>query len=406
MKIGLAIESFDASRGGAEQWTSQYAHWLARAGHEVHVVAAHFGSAVGSGEAAFPGRLSQSADGLGSPPHSPPPSTGVVPHLIERPQTRIDFALATERAFEALDLDVTHDMGSGWHCQVFQPHGGSRTAAFEQNLHLLPRWLRPLKRHAAHCLPRYREFRRLTMGQYMAEDRIFIALSQMVARDFERFHGVRRSQIRIVYNGVDTERFSPDHRSHYRQVVRDELGVSDDETLLLIVAHNFRLKGVPVLAAAVERLRGEGWPVKLAVVGGKRPFQASRGDDRSIIYVGPAADTAPYYAAADLYVQPTFYDPCSLVVLEAWASGLPVVTSRFNGAGELMTPGVEGAMVADPSSVDELCSALRPLFDRDVRAGMSAAARRLALANSLERNGRNLLAVYEEVVASRRRAAA
>jgi UDP-glucose:(heptosyl)LPS alpha-1,3-glucosyltransferase len=377
MRIALAIESLDAARGGAEQWTSQYARWLVAAGHEVHVVASHFGERV---------------------------PAGVVAHQIEKPRTRVEFAAAAERELEALAVDIAHDMGSGWHCHLFQPHGGSRTAAFEQNLLLLPRWLRPLKRHISRYLPRYDEFQRLMMGQYMAEDRIFIALSRMVARDFERFHGVRRSQIRIVYNGVDTERFSPDHRVQYRQLVREELGVGDNETLLLIVAHNFRLKGVPALVAAVERLRREGATVKLAVVGGKR---RSRGHSHpGVMFVGPAKDTVPYYAAADVYVQPTFYDPCSLVVLEAWASGLPVITSRYNGAAELMKPGIEGLIIADPANVDELCASLRPLLDPVVRLPMSAAARHLALRHTLGHNARDLLAVYEEVLALRRRAAA
>lgn len=376
MKIGLSIESFDAARGGAEQWTSQYAAWLLRAGHEVHVVAGHFGGDV-------PG--------------------GIVRHQVERPRTRVDFARSAERTLDALRLDVTHDMGAGWQCDVFQPHGGSRTAAFEQNLLLLPRWLRPLKRRAARCLPRYQQFQQLLMGQYMAEDRVYIALSHLVKRDFERFHGVRRGQIRVVYNGVDTERFSPQWQGRYRQVVRDELAVRDDETLLLIVAHNFRLKGVPGLMAAVKRLRGEGNRVKLAVVGGKR---LPRGGPDGVLWIGPAADTVPYYAAADVYVQPTFYDPCSLVVLEAWASGLPVVTSRFNGAAELMTPGVEGDLLHDPGDLDELCAALRPLLNPAARARMSAAARRLALRHTLDRNARELLAVYEEIAARRRRAAA
>lgn len=375
MRIGLAIESFDAARGGAEQWTSQYAAWLAGAGHEVHVVACHFGRNV---------------------------PKGVMPHQMQRPRTRVEFAAAAERTLDALRLDVTHDMGAGWHCDVFQPHGGSRTAAFEQNLLLLPRWLRPLKRRATHYLPRYQEFQRLLMGQYMAEDRIFIALSRMVAHDFERFHGVRSSQIRIVYNGVDTDRFSPEWRARYRQVVRDQLGVCDDETLLLIVAHNFRLKGVPNLVEAVERLRRQGASVKLAVVGGKRRPRV--GHD-GVLWIGPADDTVPYYSAADVYVQPTFYDPCSLVVLEAWASGLPVVTSRFNGAAELMTPGVEGAILKDPGDLDELCSALRPMLEDATRTRMSVAARRLALEQTLDRNARELLAVYEEIAAYRRRAA-
>ena len=376
MRIALVIESLDAARGGAEQWTSQYARWLVAAGHEVHVVASHFGE------------------------HVP---AGVVAHRIERTGTRVEFAAAAERALEALAVDITHDMGSGWQCHLFQPHGGSRTAAFEQNLLLLPRWLRLLKRHVSRYLPRYQEFQRLMMGQYMAEDRIFIALSRMVARDFERFHGVRRSQIRIVYNGVDTERFSPDHRVQYRQVVRDELGVGDNEVLLLIVAHNFRLKGVPALLATVERLRSDGCRVKLAVVGGKRSCGSGR---PGVIFVGAAEDTVPYYAAADVYVQPTFYDPCSLVVLEAWASGLPVVTTRYNGAAELMASGAEGTILDDPANVDELCAALRPLLDPAVRAPMSAAARNLALCHTLDRNARDLLGVYEEILALRCRAAA
>ncbi|HQU46159.1 MAG TPA: glycosyltransferase family 4 protein [Pirellulales bacterium] len=382
MKIGLVIESFDASRGGAEQWTSQYARWLVREGHEVHVVAGGFGKSSAI--------------------------SGIVAHQIERPRSRADFAFAAERLLDSLELDVTHDMGSGWQCDVFQPHGGSRIAAFDHNLLLLPSWLRPFKRQAARCLPRYREFQRLLMAQYMDEQRVFVALSRRVARDFERHHGVRRSQIRIVYNGVDVERFSPDHRPRYRQVVRDELGVTDRETLLLIVAHNFRLKGVPALRAAVKRLRGERLPVKLAVVGGKRHSAGNTvvsGED-GIIFVGPAADTVPYYAAADLYVQPTFYDPCSLVVLEALASGLPVVTSRYNGAGELLTPGVEGQLLDDPADMDELVDCLRSLMDASVRPAMSVAARDLALRHTFDRNCRELLAIYHEVAAQRKRLAA
>lgn len=386
MRIGLVIESVDPARGGAEQWTSQYARWLVHAGHEVHVVAGGFGDVA---------------------------AAGIVAHHVECPKSRTGFAFAAERLLDSLDLDVTHDMGSGWQCDVFQPHGGSRTAAFEHNLLLLPPWLRPLKRQASRCLPRYREFQRLLMGQYMADERIFVALSQRVARDFERHHGVRRSQVRIVYNGVDVERFSPHHRERYRQVVRDELGVSEGETLLLIVAHNFRLKGVPALVEAVGRLRGERLPVKLAVVGGTRHggfvhggYMRGAADQPGVIHVGPAADTVPYYAAADLYVQPTFYDPCSLVVLEALASGLPVVTSCYNGAGELMTPGVEGEIVRDPANIDELVECLRRLVSPDVRAPMATAARALALRHTLDRNCRELLAVYDELLGQRSRRAA
>ncbi len=385
MNIGLIIESLLPERGGAEHWTWQFAQWLVRARHEVHVVAGRFAPEV--------------------------ERTGVITHRIENVKSRIEFAQDAERCLDALDLDVTHDMGCGWQCDVFQPHGGSRRAAFEQNLLLLPAWLRPFKRSTTRWLPRYREFRQLTMGQYMAEDRLFIALSRMVARDFERYHGVRREQLRLVYNGVDVERFSPSHRSRYRRIVRDELGLADDETLLLIVAHNFRLKGVPTLLSAVGRLVSEQERVRLAVVGGKRHHSyvrlaERRGAAAATTFVGPVDDAVPYYAAADVYVQPTFYDPCSLVVLEALASGLPVITSRYNGAGELMTEGNHGFLIDDPSNADELVEALRPLLDEHVRDRMGRAARQLALNHSLERNCREILAIYEEIAARRKRKAA
>lgn len=385
MKIGLVIESLSPERGGAEQWTWQYALWLVKAGHEVHVVA---------------GGLAPDVE-----------QRGIIAHLIGAGKSRIEFAQAAERRLDSLSLDVVHDMGCGWHCDVFQPHGGSRMAAFEQNLLLLPKWLRPLKRTTARWLPRYREFRQLMMGQYMADERIFIALSRMVARDFERFHGVRRDQLRLVYNGVDVERFSPEHRWKYRRVVRDELRVGDDETLLLIVAHNFRLKGVPTLLGAAGRLIAEGRRVRLAVVGGKRRRSFLRlaerlGAEKGSTFVGPVDDAAPYYAAADVYVQPTYYDPCSLVLLEALASGLPVVTSRYNGAGELIAEGVQGSIVDDPSDAGELTARLRPLLDAEVRARMSSAARQLALEHSFEKNCRELLAIYEEIARRRRRMAA
>ncbi|HUY33796.1 MAG TPA: glycosyltransferase family 4 protein [Pirellulales bacterium] len=385
MKIGLVIEHLDPRRGGAEQWTHQFAHWLLGAGHEVHVVAGGFAAGA--------------------------ERTGIVPHRLPRAAGRLEFARAAEDRLDALSLDVAHDMGQGWHCDLFQPHGGSRAAAFERNLCLLPRWLRPFKRRAARWLPRYREFQQLTMGQTIAEERIFIAISRMVARDFERFHGVPRERVRLIYNGVDVERFSPGQRSNYRRVVRDELGVAEDELLLLIVAHNFRLKGVPALLAAVGLLAADGWPVRLAVVGGKRHPAFARlagrlGAGNATRFVGSVEDAVPYYAAADAYVQPTWYDPCSLVLLEALASGLPVVTSRYNGAGELVTEGREGWIVDDPGDPRELAGRLQPLFDPATRQRMSAAARALAEAHSFDRNGRELLAVYDEVVAARRLRAA
>jgi UDP-glucose:(heptosyl)LPS alpha-1,3-glucosyltransferase len=256
-------------------------------------------------------------------------------------------------------------------------------------------------------LPRYRGFRRLARKQYVQDGRLFLALSHMVARDFMRFHQVPAERIRIVYNGVDLQRFSPALQDKYRQQIRKKLGIRD-ELLLLIVAHNFALKGVPTLLKSVGALVRQGQPVRLVVAGGKRlePYRdlaEQLGAGLATRFLGAVDDASPYYAAADLYVQPTFYDPCSLVVLEALASGLPVITTRFNGAAELITPGVEGYVMHDPADAEELTSFVHRLLEPQARTQMGQAARRLAMQHSLERNGAEILAVYREQMSSGRR---
>ena len=383
MKVGLVIRSFDASLGGAEHWTWQFAASLAAAGHEIHAVASRFGS--GTEE------------------------IGVARHVVPDVRSTLDWAAAAEQVLKTLRLDVIHDMGHGWHCDVFQPHGGSRMASFEQNLLLLPRWLQGAKRRFAQRTPRYRAFNRLLARQYRPDGRRVIALSKMVAGHMARYHSISEKDLRLVYNGVDIERFSPEICDRHRAGVRRQLGLVD-ETLLLIVAHNFRLKGVPTLLRAVAKLRRAGRAVHLAVVGGKhlgryRRLARRLGAEKSVTFLGPRNDVIRYYGAADVYVHPTFYDPCSLVVLEALACGLPVITSRFNGAGELMREGVEGFVLQDPSDDGELALRIRLLLDPGERRTMSAAARKLAEAHPFERNLRELTAVYEESAAQPRRAA-
>ena len=200
--------------------------------------------------------------------------------------------------------------------------------------------------------------------------------------------------------------FRPEQCAPHRETVRQLLGVKPTTVLALLVAHNFQLKGLPTLLGAIARLRAEGRHVRLAVVGGKRlrrwqRLAESLGVARYVTFVGPVADSRPYYAAADLYVHPTFYDPCSLVVLEAAACGLPVVTSRRNGASELFREGVEMQVISDPADPDELAASMRAVLPEPVRRAMGQAARRVALRHTFDHNVDQIVAVYEEIVARR-----
>ena len=108
------------------------------------------------------------------------------------------------------------------------------------------------------------------------------------------------------------------------------------------------------------------------------------------------------YAAADIYAQPTYYDPCSLTVLEALACGLPVITTRRNGASELLTHGRDGFILDRPGDLDGLAEAILALCEADLRRDVGAAARALAEGHSTERNYRGILAVYERAADGKR----
>lgn len=377
MKIGLVLEQFDPHRGGLEQWTWQLAKGLLKRGHEVHVVARRF---------AWP-RL----------------ALPIVAHVLEGVGNRLAFAEAAEAKLRSLQLNVIHDMGTGWYCDVFQPHAGLRPVVAERKLLLRPRWMRPLKRRIDPLLPRVRQFHALARRQYANNRQVLVAMSQAMAEDFQRFHGIEPERIRIIYNGVDPSRFSPVHRSTYREDIRRQLGIDDGTILALIVTHNLRLKGVSTLLRTMQHLTIDSQPVQLLVVGGKRlgPWRRETrrlGVEATVTFVGTVNDTVPYYAAADVCVHPTHYDSCSLVLLEAAASGLPIITtSRFNGVAELFNDGVEGYLLDNSEDASELVGRMRDLLDASARHEMGRAARRMTLGHTFDRNVEEILAVYQEV---------
>jgi UDP-glucose:(heptosyl)LPS alpha-1,3-glucosyltransferase len=302
------------------------------------------------------------------------------------------------------DFDVVHDMGVGWDFDLFQPHGGSHAAWMARRLDMFPAWFRAIKRPIDRLMPRRRDFNRhwRTQRTSIAEsDSTIIALSNFVADSFERLHGIHHERIKIVYNGVDCRRFSPEHRADLRPLIRESLGIRDNTLLMLLAAHNFRLKGLPELLRLVARLVANNRKVHLAVAGGRhrakwRHAAAKLGLAENVTLLGTVGDMVPYYAAADAYVHPTYYDPCSLVLLEAAASGLPIITTRrCNGAAELFREGSEILLVADPAAEEELYERADALFDERFRQQLGVAARQVALRNPIERNVSEIVQLYE-----------
>jgi UDP-glucose:(heptosyl)LPS alpha-1,3-glucosyltransferase len=314
------------------------------------------------------------------------------------------FADAADRMLRDLRLDVVHDTGLGTHFDIFQSHGGSFSAWVSRRLAMHPRWLQGAKRAFDSLLPRHREFTshwQRQCGFAKSADKTIVALSKAVADDLVRLDGMRAEQVSVVYNGVDCQRFSPDRRAEHRKVAREQIKVGEGTQLLLLAAHNLRLKGAAELLQAAGRLVQSGRNLHVAVAGGKRLDRWRRTAARAGLagratFLGTIADMTPYYAAADAYVHPTYYDPCSLVLLEAAASGLPIVTTRrFNGAAELFKEGEEILTVGEPAEIDGLSDRIDALFDERLRRQIGTAARKVALQHTMDRNVAEILRLYD-----------
>jgi UDP-glucose:(heptosyl)LPS alpha-1,3-glucosyltransferase len=106
----------------------------------------------------------------------------------------------------------------------------------------------------------------------------------------------------------------------------------------------------------------------------------------------------PYYGAADVFILPTYYDACSLVVIEAMACGLPTITTEYNGAAELIRNDVNGFVISHPPQGQDLIFAMNSLLVFKTRYQMSKEAATTAMQYSLEKNFDAMLFVFNQVL--------
>lgn len=166
---------------------------------------------------------------------------------------------------------------------------------------------------------------------------------------------------------------------------------------LLFVGHNFRLKGLHCLLRALSSAVRRGLRADVTVAGGGANGEFKALADSLGLAVDfrgpvPAGDMAELYRGSDALIHPTFADHCSLVVLEALASGLPVITTRLNGAAELMESGWEGYIIDGPRDIEALAAALLRLQDREQRHALREAAVALRTRLDFSDHARGVLA--------------
>ncbi|MBD2384419.1 glycosyltransferase family 4 protein [Cylindrospermum sp. FACHB-282] len=223
--------------------------------------------------------------------------------------------------------------------------------------------------------------------------KVVVAVSEKVAQELVNI-GVPRSKIRVIINGVDLQEFSPG------EAYRQKLGLPENVTLALF-AGDIRTprKNLDTVLQALAKVPN----LHLAVVGNTEgsPFPqlaAELGLTERVHFVGYRRDIADIMRAVDLFVFPSRYEACTLVLLEALSSGLPVITATATGGAELVTPEC-GIVLPDSDDIEALAAALLSLVsDRSQMQRMGEAARSVAEQHSWTTMAQTYLDLFEELI--------
>ena len=204
-------------------------------------------------------------------------------------------------------------------------------------------------------------------------------------------------------NGVDVARFCPGP-----DIIRAELGIPPDVPVVGFVGRFTRDKGIPELLVAFNSLLEKIPGVRLLMVGwfdesedALTVYQRAQLEAHPrVIRTGYVADTAPYYRAMDILVLPTWREGFPNAVLEAAASGLPVITTNTTGARDAVQNGITGLLVP-PGEPLELAEAMRTLLQHpEQRQSMGHAARRWVVQQFVSRRVLGLtVSLYQQLVA-------
>src|SRR6266550_4591119 len=316
--------------GGAEAYLKRLARGVMEAGHDLQLVATY-----------------------DWPDNEWP--FGSITHL--RSKSPIEFASELERMRAQLRVDILFSLERVWSCDVYRAGDGVHRAWLDRRR----KFELPLKRFVRSLSSKHQDLLRLEQSLFSDDStRRVIAGSQMVKDEIVNFYHYPADKIDIVRNGVPLEKFRFDREP--REKSRAELNLKPDQTVLLFAGSGWERKGLLFAIEAAALCGDRKLRLLVAGHGNAALYKTKRlrfWHDEPVQFLGEVADMLRVYAAADIFILPTIYDPFSNACLEALACGLPVITTRSNGFSEIIEDGIHGSIVDNPANLIGLRDAIR-----------------------------------------------
>ncbi|HUO04680.1 MAG TPA: glycosyltransferase family 4 protein [Candidatus Binataceae bacterium] len=368
MRIALLSRRFDASGGGTERDLIATAQCLRAAGHEITI---------------FADEIRGTTDGwkvrrVGGP-------------RIGRAIALLRFAYAAAPAARQSGADLVLSFGRTIGADIMRSGGGAHAAYLDA--------ARKWRSGAGGLMMRLAPYHR---AQLFTERRGFqwpglkraIAVSNFVRDDLVRRFDIAPAKAVTIYNGVDLENFRPRQGNDARGAIRAKFSIPASARVAVFVGNGFARKGLGFLIDAWAAIPGA--PI-LLVAGADRKTESyaqrarQLGIGQRVVFAGPQPNIAEFFHAADALALPSLFEPFGNVVMEAMASGLPVLTSLYCGAAELLPPSMRPYCVEHPEDSGEIAVRMAALFDAP--ATLAGDARAAAEQFTWERYGRELSAL-------------
>lgn len=218
-------------------------------------------------------------------------------------------------------------------------------------------------------LPRCRQYLSFEAAVYGAASTTrILALTGAQIREFQHYYGTPDARFHLLPPGIRQDRVMPTDYAQRRRSLRRELGLQDDQQLLLMVGSDFRRKGLARSIAAVAKLphalrsRVQLW---VAGKGDGRPFEqlaASLGVGEQLKILGARDDVPQLLWAADLLLHPAHSEAAGAVLIEAMVAGLPVLATEVCGYAPWIVEAGMGQVVPNTADASSLAAGIETLL--------------------------------------------
>jgi UDP-glucose:(heptosyl)LPS alpha-1,3-glucosyltransferase len=367
LRIALVRRGY-SSTGGAEAYLKRFARGAIEAGHQVQLVASNDWP-----EDQWP--------------------FGSVTRL--RAESVVGFADELEQIRPQLHCDALFSLERVWSCDVYRAGDGVHRAWLERRR----KFEIPLKQFVRTLNRKHRDL--LQLEESLLADhkaaRVIVA-SEMVRNEIVDLYGYPADNIDIVRNGVPIDKFRFD--PELRKEMREDLKLKPDQIALLFAGSGWERKGLLFAIQAMALCKNRKLRLLVAGRGNERLYKTKRlrlWREEPVQFLGEMADLVRLYAAADIFILPTIYDPFSNACLEALACGLPVVTTRANGFSEIIEDTVHGSIVDHAGNLIGLRDAIRFWSDPSRRAAARSANVARASQFDISKNVQQTLKVLARV---------